>query len=79
MTDSHAPTALMLWVVTKHPSDFPDKFVARPNYVGPKGHYSVGAALTADTLEDLRAKLPQGLHRMARWADDDPVIVEVWL
>lgn len=68
-----------IWVVTKHPSDYPDKFVARANYVGPRGASRWGPALTADTLEEARSKVPIGLYCMPRSQGDDPVVVEVWL
>lgn len=71
---------LSLWVVTHNPKDFPGMYVARETLLGPHGEHRVSeAALVASTLSQLRDKLPEGLHRMARWAEDDPVIIEVWL
>jgi len=35
--------------------------------------------VTASTLEELREKLPFGLHRLPRNPNDDPVIVETWV
>jgi len=34
---------------------------------------------TAATLEEVRAKLPGGLHRMMRFPEDPVSLVEVWL
>jgi hypothetical protein len=80
VSDSATGHTLSMWVVTKNPSDYPGKFVARLNYITAEGRFSLaGEPLTADSLDALRAKLPLGLHRLPRWAHDDPVIVEVWL
>lgn len=71
---------LSLWTVTRNPSDFPGKFVARETVVSPSGELRVDrAAFVADTLERVREMLPEGLHRVPRALNDDPVIVEVWL
>jgi hypothetical protein len=32
-----------------------------------------------NSLEEARAKVPEGLYRMPRQLGDDPVIVECWL
>jgi hypothetical protein len=34
---------------------------------------------TADTLEELREKIPSSMVRMDRHPKDDPCIVEVWI
>jgi len=34
---------------------------------------------TANTLKEVRAKLPAGLYPLARDPSDDPAILEVWL
>ncbi len=66
---------LDIWTVYDHPSDHPDCFVAR-KFVLDK---PTDTLVKADTLEDVRRLLPQGLHRIARHVCDDPVIVESWL
>lgn len=66
---------LFIWTIYKHPSDYPDKFVARCfNFNRP-----TTAVYTADTLEEIRRLIPQGLFRLERDPNDDPVIVEVWI
>ena len=70
---------LAIWVVTKNPADFPGKYVARESKIRADGVHSMANHVLGDTLEEVREKLPRGLHRMARFAEDDPVIVEVWL
>lgn len=69
---------LTIWTIYDHPRDYPDKFVARPTYVGQRT--SIGrTVLQADTLAALRELLPLGLVRMPRLPEDDPVIVETWM
>lgn len=61
--------------VYDHPTDYPDKFIARlwdcniPTRI----------MVTADTLEELREKIPSSMVRMDRHPKDDPCIVEVWI
>ena len=66
---------LVLWVVTKNPSDYPGKFVARPGMTGGMSKN----VLVCDTLDELREALPWGLHRIERHSADDPVVLEVWI
>jgi hypothetical protein len=70
---------LIIWTITHNTKDFGDKWVARPTIV-PNEHPNMeDGYLIADTLEELRDKLPPGLSRLQRDPNDDPVIVEVWL
>ena len=61
--------------VYDHPTDYPDKFIARlwdcniPTRI----------MVTADTLEELREKIPNTMVRMDRHPQDDPCVVEVWI
>lgn len=65
-----------LWVVTDHPKDFPEFFVARRWVNG----QPTGAAMMDRSLEDLRRTLAAyGLTRIPRDESDDPVIVESWV
>jgi len=70
---------LKLWVVYKHPRDFPPgKWVARAW----RNDDSTDEVLVADGLEELRGMLFERepfLACIARSPGDDPVIVEVWL
>lgn len=66
---------LNIWVIYDHPDDFPDQFTARRWVLDrPTDEY-----LFADTLDELRGKLPPGLVRLQRDPADDPKIVESWL
>jgi len=69
---------LPMWVITKHPRDFPDDYVARLHMTLPVD-VPISIHLRRATLDELRAALPRGLHRIERDPADDPVIVEVWL
>jgi hypothetical protein len=76
MKDSNTQrNGLFIWTIYDHPSDFPDKFVARCF------HYDkpTEAFLLADTLDEIRRLIPQGLYRLDRQPNDDPVIVETWI
>ena len=66
---------LTMWVIYKHPSDYPDEFVAR-KFILDKPTSEIK---TSDTIETLRLLLPMGLTRVERDDSDDPVIVEAWL
>jgi hypothetical protein len=74
-----ADDALALWTVYDHPSDFPDRFVARLSLISRTGTVVTNETVSAATLEELRDRLPPGLHRLDRDPSDDPVIVETWL
>jgi hypothetical protein len=73
---------LTMWTVYKHPSDYPDKYVARQfivvGGVGPKATHSI---MVAEDLEALRDVLAFEMHLVClmRNEEDDPVIVETWL
>lgn len=71
---------LIIWTIYDHPSDYPDKFVAR------KHTAKLGATdelLFADDLDSIReavqAASPYVLGMMQRHPSDDPIIVECWL
>jgi len=55
------------------------KYVARRWAVtGASEPVLTGDAYMADTLEAIRARLPQGLYCQPRYEQDDPSIVETW-
>lgn len=66
---------LELWTIYKHPSDYPNEFVAR-KFILDKPTSEIK---TSDTIETLRLLLPMGLTRVERNDGDDPVIVETWM
>jgi len=68
-------TNVELWVVYKHPKDYPDKFVARKWILDkPTSEVVIG-----NTIEEVRIAIPKGLTRFLPDVTDDPVIVEIWL
>jgi hypothetical protein len=70
---------LIIWTVYDHPRDYPDSFVARRSEVTGGVVRLTTDMFVADTLGELRALLPPGLHCLPRYPDDQPHIVEVWL
>ena len=79
--DSAAPPHLTMlqWVIYDHPRDYPDKFVLRRWNIVANRVIPTDEIAFAKTLPEIRAKVPKHLYCMARFADDDPCIVEVWL
>ena len=71
--------ALPIWTVYEHPSDMPDKYVARM-FLCTKYAIATDEVIVADTLDEVRKTLAcRGLIRITRHQTDDPVIVETWL
>ncbi len=68
-------TEVPLWVVYKHPENFPDKFVT-VKFILDKPTSEI---LLGGTLEEARLGIPKGLIRLAPDARDDKSIVEIWL
>ncbi len=70
------PDVFTVWTIYDRPLDFPEKWVLRAHDVpgGPRASCEV-----ADTLDELRAKVPPGLVCMTRTDGDYPAIYEVWI
>jgi hypothetical protein len=68
---------MLLWVIYQSPSDYPGRFVARPHNA--LEQRVLTAILIANTLNELRTKVPAGLALLAREPNDDPVIIETWV
>jgi hypothetical protein len=76
---------LTIWVIyygaSNHP---PGKWVVRAQDAGvsamesPDGIRRHAVFFECDSLEEARAKVPEGLQRMSRWTQDDLAIVETW-
>lgn len=66
---------LDLWIIYFNPSDFPDKYVVR-KWILDK---PTDIMFTADTLDEIRKFVPEGLVNIGRQQYDDPVIVETWV
>ena len=71
---------LTIWVIYKHPKDFPTSWVLRGQDACADGSIAPHAAChVASTLEGARRGLPQGLYNLGRQPNDDPVIYESWI
>ena len=74
---------LPMWIVTDHPDDHPDHYVARRHewHGGEIRQYlPTTMAIMHRDLETLRAELQSmGLTCIPRELGDDPVVVETWL
>lgn len=67
---------LPMWVIYDHPNDDPEHYVARLW----KGGTPTGETLVAEEVDDLREQFQRmGLHRLERFEEDEPQIMEVWL
>ena len=64
---------LPAWIVFQEEPDYPGKVIARFETDTP-----TPPMLVADTLIELRAKLPPGLRRTKRHSADPPEILEMW-
>lgn len=62
-------------VIYDHPTDFPDKYVARLFDL----NQATSLAMVNNSIHQLRERLPYGLIRMARSVHNDPCILEVWI
>jgi hypothetical protein len=75
-------TAMEMFVVYKRPRDYPDKFVVRRWWVGKTpGHPDPDSDwfYLGETLEEVRAHVPEWCVRLERDPNDEPQIVEVWI
>ena len=83
LTEDMVPegAVMVVWVIYDHPKDFPDVFVARPQFAMQDG--SVVPCPLAFMHEDIdvirNALAGIGLTCMARDPNDDAKIVETWL
>lgn len=67
-----------MWTIYFSPKDAPGRYVVRRWHIG-VGVATAHEAHISETLEGVRGVVPPGMYRLERHADDDPVIVEVWL
>lgn len=70
---------LPIWVICNPTtSDFAGQWVARMHLTIPTPE-PTNLIVVGERLEDVRARLPEGLINIGRQPDDDPVIAEVWI
>lgn len=72
---------LSMWTIYDHPDDCPLCFIARRWLIvsGNPDPVHTDEILMADTLDELRAKLPPGLACFSRDPTDPASVVETWL
>ena len=73
---------VMIVTVYEHPKDIPDSYVARAHILshGAKAPYASPAIYIArDTLDAVRAAIPEDMSRICRQPMDDPTIVESYM
>jgi hypothetical protein len=76
---------MSLWTVYYDPKDFPGKYVVRRGDIfrskTPSGehHMPSDEYYVADSLEEVRGKIPWGMVCLHRAEEDEPQIVEVWV
>lgn len=68
---------LYVWTIYASPRDATGQFIAR-KWSTLSLTEPVGEPLYGQTLEEIRGKLPPGLHRQQRKHLDDPCVVETW-
>ena len=81
------PELINLWVVCKHPRDYPGQYTARRQEISRAGIMPTEDLFVAFTLEGVREAVRSRaeqmgylkLDRMEPGEGEDPVIVEVWL
>lgn len=61
--------------VYEKPTDYPDKYVARLW----DGQYPTRLVAVADTLDDIKEKIPPNMVLIPRVEKDDPTIIGSWL
>nr|DAI56795.1 MAG TPA: hypothetical protein [Caudoviricetes sp.] len=61
--------------VYENPADYPGKYVARLWDL----QRPTGFVVVADSLEQIREAIPEGMVPFNRSGEDDPVIVETWI
>jgi len=76
-------TVYFMWVVTYNPSDFPGLYVVRKFLLskaedGTVANDPTSDCWSAETIDAVREKIPDGHTCVPRRPHYDPVIVEVW-
>lgn len=71
--------SIVIWTVMRETSDIPHPFCARAHIVRGNKSLISQSVVIGKTIDEVRAKIPPGLHKIARASDDNAVIVETWL
>ena len=73
-----AESELRMFTIFDRPTDYPRHFVVRAFTIAVGGPVPNDRVQLADSLDEARALIPEGLACMTRSPEDDPVIVETW-
>lgn len=69
-----------MWVIYKHPSDYPDQYVARKFQINSPAALPTTDVILESTLDSIRSHMQRKhLTLIQREVGDDPVIVESWI
>lgn len=68
----------MMWFITVADPAHPGKVTARAHSADGRGGAQFPGALVADTLHELRAKMPAGLTRRGRAPIHPADVIETW-
>jgi hypothetical protein len=81
MSETQEKPFMCVWTVYYDPRDFPGKYVVRRHDIfrGREGSHPSSEHYVADSLTEIRGRVPFGLVRLGRSEGDDAKIVEVWL
>jgi hypothetical protein len=73
--------AIVQYVVCRSPADYPGMFTCRRHFIVRGGQIYVDqhVHVTPHLIGIRRPLIRAGLHRLPRYPDDNPVILEVWL
>ena len=71
--------ALHQYCIYNKPTDYPTKFVVRLWIIGPGTAQAGPLICSADTIEEARESLPDGLARVQVGDPYEPNIAEVWM
>jgi len=76
--DAAAHGRWLVWIVTDADLEHPGKMVARAHEADHHGGTFLPGALVANTLDEVRAMLPNGLTRLDRTSIVPPDVIETW-
>jgi len=71
--------SLVIWTVMRETADIQHPFCARAHIVRGDKSLISHEVLVGQTIDEVRAMIPPGLHKLARAPVDDTVIVETWM
>jgi hypothetical protein len=74
-----SPKQINMICIYDRPNDYPERFVGRIIFINHGVVIMSNAVILADTLEELKTKIPSSMVYLDRQENDDPKIVGVYL